>query len=64
MTIRVTGSIEDHGTVKLWRCPGCGFGFDAVHTIVDEQGEYHECPMCHTMEFEDGIVVREPQNGE
>ena len=25
--------IEDHGTVKLWGCPGCGFAFDAIHVV-------------------------------
>jgi uncharacterized Zn finger protein (UPF0148 family) len=29
--------------VKLWKCPDCGFGFDAFHT--DEDGGY-SCPVC------------------
>ena len=25
--------IENHGTVQIWRCPGCAFGFDAIHVM-------------------------------
>ena len=29
--------------IKLWECPDCAFGFDAMHSDID--GTY-SCPLC------------------
>ena len=53
--------IEDHGTVQLWGCPGCGFSFDAIHVNSSDAGfDQWECPECGTTDDGDGrVVIRE-----
>ena len=51
--------IEDHGTIQIWACPGCGFSFDAIHTgpCTDEGLGQWVCPCCGTTDDGDGTVV-------
>ena len=50
--------IENHGTVQIWRCPGCAFGFDAIHVMECDDGlDRWICPECGTTDDGDGGVT-------
>ena len=53
--------VESYDGIKIWRCPRCSFGMDAVHVKSSEHGlDQWECPECGTTDDGDGTVVVRP----